>query len=146
MGRESASAVTCVRASRSPQVVSIRGARLIQRAPLLFGVHETMATESLLITCLADGTYHVKETEGQEPAGDDDTGEQPIDQSVQSTDDVMTLVQQFLSDCQDDMGGGDASSAPPDDGSGAAPDASGSGQAAWNAEASKRDPSSGLRK
>lgn len=105
-----------------------------------------MANESLLITMLPDGTFHVKETE---PAGDDDTTP-AIDQSVQSPDDVTALVSQWLqSESQDDQsedssedaadGGADDASENAD-GSPAAPTKS-----AWNAEAKKRDPASGLR-
>lgn len=107
-----------------------------------------MANESLLITMLPDGTYHVKETE---PAGDTDTTP-AIDQSVQSPDDVTALVSQWLqSESQDDAseastedaadGGADDASESPDGGAmPAAPTKS-----AWNAEAKKRDPASGLR-
>jgi hypothetical protein len=103
-------------------------------------------TESLLITCLADGTYHVKETEG---AGDSSADGQPeappIDQSVKSPDDVLSLVQQFLSDCQGDMGGAGSDAAASPDDAAAAPDDGADPKAAWNAEAAKRDPASGLR-
>lgn len=105
-----------------------------------------MANESLLITMLPDGTYHVKETE---PAGDQDTTP-AIDQSVQSPDDVSALVSQWLqAEGQDDQaeassedasdGGADDASESPD-GAPAAPTKS-----AWNAEAKKRDPASGMR-
>lgn len=99
------------------------------------------STEALLITCLADGTYHVKETEGAgDPDAADDADEQPIDQSVKDPQDVIQLVQQFLQDCQGDMGdGSDDDSSDP---TGAMPNP----KSAWNAEAKMRDPSSGLRK
>lgn len=108
-----------------------------------------MANESLLITKLPDGTFHVKETEA---AGEDDP-EPAIDQSVQSTDDVSQLVEQWLSDDSDDQdaaGGddsGDASDTGDDSAGAAAPSgASGGGmKAAWDQEASSRN-ASGYRK
>lgn len=53
-----------------------------------------MATDSIIITCLPDGTYHVKTTEPQGEAGSED--QQPYDKSVGSSDEVMQLVQQWL--------------------------------------------------
>lgn len=108
-----------------------------------------MPTQSLLITALPDGTYHVKET-----------GDGALDQSMPSPDAVLDLVQQFLG------GAGDSDAGPGDDpGDGASADASDpsaagddsdptSGapsdpsamKAAWSQEAATRDPSSGLRK
>lgn len=110
-----------------------------------------MANESLLITMLPDGTFHVKETE---PAGDDDGSAPAIDQSVQSAEDVTALVQQWLQgEAQDDASepadsGGSASGGDPASGGALGDDMSAPAptKSAWNAEASKRDPSTGLRK
>jgi len=109
-------------------------------------------TCSLLITCLPDGTFHVKETE---PQGGDPS-DQPVDQSFQSTDEVLQVVQQFLSegsgsgadsdsgpDSQQDADSGPDSEMPADAGddsaSGAA--APSAGKAAWDQEAATRSPS-----
>lgn len=113
-----------------------------------------MANDSLLITKLPDGTFHVKETEPADEASGE--ADQPIDQSVQSPDDAMSLVQQWLQEEgseDEDAADGGADDASEGD-AGAADDGSdmGSGapapapKAAWNAEAKKRDPVSGLRK
>ena len=110
-------------------------------------------TCSLLITCLPDGTFHVKETE---PAGGDPS-DQPVDQSFQSPDEVLQVVQQFLSEgsgsgADSDSGpdsempsdSGPDSEMPDDSGAPAAP-ASGKSDpaqaAAWNQEAATRSPS-----
>jgi len=95
-----------------------------------------MANESLLITMLPDGSFHVKETEA---AGENDPNP-PIDQSVSSPDEVTALVAQWLQgDPEDSEGPADVASEP-----GGEPAAeAGGAQAAWNQEAAKR-PATGL--
>lgn len=100
--------------------------------------------EALLITLLADGTFHVKET------GESESGEEPIDQSVDSADDLIQVVQQWAQEESDDASGGDDSDASAPEGAASpdsADDSSGGGDmaSAWNAEAAKRDPASGRR-
>jgi hypothetical protein len=112
-----------------------------------------MANESLLITMLPDGTFHVKETE---PAGEAGSTDPAIDQSVSSADEVTQLVQQWLSSEADEGedaadGGADEASegeAPPDANANGAPAPAQDPQAmksAWNQEAATRD-ASGYRK
>lgn len=71
-----------------------------------------MAGETITIEALEDGTYHVTSTE---TAGE--PGDKPLDETVQSVDDVLALVKQELGDDQGDEG------------------------AAWDAEAAGRDAS-----
>jgi hypothetical protein len=104
-----------------------------------------MANESLLITMLPDGTFHVKETEDADPA--DAAGTPPIDQSVKSPDEVTQLVAQWLQEeaSEDDSedaadGGADESSEPADAGdANGAPPTPAATKAAWNAEAKGRN-------
>ena len=52
-----------------------------------------MAGETITIECLDDGSYRVTSVEkGSEP------GDQPLDQTVKTLDEVLGLVQQELSD------------------------------------------------
>lgn len=98
-----------------------------------------MANESLLITLLPDGTYHVKETEAP---GEDDP-DPAIDQSVKSPDEVTQLVQQWLgveTDEPEDVANGGAN----ESAEGETPEAPAGGadmKAAWNQEAATRDVS-----
>jgi hypothetical protein len=71
-----------------------------------------MANETITIECLPGGGYHVTSTEDSD-AG---PGDKPLDQTVQSVDEVLQLVQQELSDDEQDP------------------------QAAWAAEAQTRGP------
>lgn len=66
--------------------------------------------ETITIKCNDDGTYTVTETEDDQSASD-----QPINQTVKSVDEVLQLVQQALSDDDQDP------------------------QQAWNEEAAARD-------
>ena len=71
-----------------------------------------MAGETITIECLDDGTYHVTSTEtGGEP------GDNPLDETVKTLDEVLGLVQQELSDDTDE----------------------GAGKQAWDEEAASRD-------
>lgn len=107
-----------------------------------------MATDSFLITCLPDGTYHVKSTEPQGEAGD--MGDAPVDKSVGSADEVIQLVQEWLqSEDQEEEGAespdqeaaegpSDAESAAPTDPKAAKAAQAKKAQAMWDQEAAKR--------
>ena len=108
-----------------------------------------MANESLLITLLPDGTYHVKETEPP----DENDPEPAIDQSVKTADEVSQLVEQWLSEEEDETDGGadeqsESDTGGPMPGDDAAPEPADpqAMKSAWTQEAAKRDPASGLRK
>jgi hypothetical protein len=73
-----------------------------------------MANETITIECLPDGSYRVTSTE--DDSGD--AGDQPLNQTVKSVDEVLQLVQRELSD---DQGEADP-------------------KAAWDQEAAKRGP------
>lgn len=107
--------------------------------------------ESLTITCLPDGTYHVLEKEDPSEAGQG--GDPPISQIAKSADEVKQLVEQFLDQENDESEGpGDDAGQPPEAGdAGAGADPSMAAQpaaptkAAWMQEAATRQPN-GLRK
>ena len=70
-----------------------------------------MAGETITIECLDDGTYHVTSTETGGEQGDN-----PLDETVKTLDEVLGLVQQELSD-----------------------DTDAEGKQAWDQEAASRD-------
>ena len=76
-----------------------------------------MGSETITITCNPDGSYRVASTEmdSEAAAGVDSQADAPLDQTVQTVDEVLQLVKQELGDDQGPT-------------------------AAWNAEAAQRDP------
>lgn len=86
--------------------------------------------ESILITVMPDGKFHVKSMEDDASAAD-----QPVDQTVASVDEVIQLVQQELGDEQAEPGEGTPAEEKTDTGEGPSEDQM------WNQEAAKRQPS-----
>lgn len=109
-----------------------------------------MATDSILITCLPDGTYHVKTTEPKGEMGSMD--HEPYDKSVGNADEVMQLVQEWLADEEAEEesmegpeegameGMGDEEPAPTD-AKAAKASAAKKAQSMWDEEAAKRQDS-----